>query len=69
MDSDDLDDVLERTREFLSDINNREAVTDFDDATIPCQVGYVCQRVNLEERQCRPISPDTGQQYYFALGS
>ncbi len=54
VDLDDIDDVIERARDFLSDINARDALSDVIDAVLPCRSGLVCRRVSVDSRVCMP---------------
>ena len=50
---DDIEDIIDRARDSLSGINDRDAFSEIIAATLPCRIGLVCRRVALSRRECR----------------
>lgn len=49
-----IDDVIERSRELLSNVDDREIVSRLSNFIIPCRRGLVCRAETLTRRVCRP---------------
>ena len=63
--SDEIDNIIERTRDFLSGITDRDAFDDGIATVLPCQRGLVCRRQTLDRRVCMP--PVEGQHFLMSF--